>query len=155
MVEWNVTINLFFIRTSDRTTKEEPNPSKKQIDEYMRKGTKYKELLADMYLYDEYGKMPTKIKYMNGGKLSYTLSADEALFPTKESVISNILENSFEDGMYGAQPGSHGVYPTKKQYVVYGSHKAYEELGLIDCRKRASITVKKSVAKNKKKASVK
>ena len=120
---WQVTIKLFFIRTNHEfTTKEEPNPTKKQLDVYMRKGSKYKTYLEDMYTYGEYGKMPTKIKYSDGGKITYQLSSTienymgKPVFSTKQSVIEDIMFNSLEDGMYGASPGSHGVYPTKKKY---------------------------------------
>ena len=120
MATWNVSIQLYFTRTNgERTKKEEPNPTKKQLDAYMRKGSKYKKYMEDMYLYGDYGYMPKKIKYCDGGKLSYELSGEvlnyykKKVFPTKESVLQDIMESSFEDGMYASSPGSHGVYPTK------------------------------------------
>ena len=167
MTKWNVTIELFFQRTNgERTTAEEPNPTKKQLDAYMREGTKYKRFLEDMYLYGEYGKKPSKIKYSDGGKLSYELNGDVkdfkgiVIFPTAESIKDDIMNNSFEDGMYGAEPPSHAVYPTKKkyEYTSYNGKKYvnYEELGVIDCRNEKTIRVKKVESKKKRpKASVK
>ncbi len=156
MTIWKVTIQFFFKRTNlDRTKKEEPNPTKKQLDAYMRKGSKYKQYLEDMYMYGDYGEMPKKIKYRNGGKLSYELSNTPMMynyntkskipvFPTAKSVVDYIMGDSFEDGLFEGEPGSAGVYPTKNKYKNNGSpNKYYEELGVIDCRKKATIIVKK------------
>jgi hypothetical protein len=166
MTNWTVTIKLYFVRTNDGyTTKEEPNPTKKQLDTYMKKGSKYKTYLADIYSYGEYGKMPTKIKYSDGGILRYELDGKakdfmgNLVFPTTESIKEDIMSNSFEDGMYEAPPPSHGVYPTKKKYEYSFNGKTksnYEELGVIDCRNRATIKVNKVTTKKKSpKASIK
>jgi len=62
MTKWGVTIQLFFTRTNfDYTIMNEPNPTQKQFDAYMRKGSKYKFFLKDMYGYGVYGQIPSKI----------------------------------------------------------------------------------------------
>ena len=160
MKNWNVQLQLYFVRSNyDVSEKTEPNPTQKQLDAYMRKGSKYKKYLEDMYTYGEYGEMPRKIKYTSGGKLIYTLKSKKShwnnkiIYNTKKDILEDILNNSFEDGMYGAGPGSHGVYPTKKQYnyVNYkGQHqKSYEELGLIDCRNTKTIKIEEIKSKPK------
>ena len=151
MTKWGVTIQLFFTRTNfDYTIMNEPNPTQKQFDAYMRKGSKYKFFLKDMYGYGVYGQIPSKIKYIDGGKLSYELDKSindyqgKSVFPTVDSIKEDIMNNSFEDGMYQLTVPSHGVYPTKKKYLpIYGTESVYEELGVIDCRTRASISVQK------------
>ena len=151
MADWIVTIKLYFMRTNiDRTIKEEPNPTMKELDAYMRKETRYETYIEDLYLYGEYGEMPEKIKYTQGGEISYQIKNN--IFATKKSVIEDIMSNSLEDGMFGASAPSHGVYPTKKKYSYsYNNGKIYsqhEELGVIDCRKKSTIVVEK-VAKTK------
>ena len=161
MATWKVTMRLHFIRTNDEiSTKQEPNPTQKQLNAYMRKGSKYKLYLADMYSYGDYNKMPSKIKYSDGGTLSFELSgkiknySGNPVFPSKKSVIDDILGSSFEDGMYESGPGSAGVYPTKKKYLYNGMGNAFHhELGVIDCRNKATITVEKVEIKKKSRTS--
>ena len=158
MTKWKVTIQLYFIRTNfDVTRKEEPNPTKKQLDNYMReeevlhyrKEPRYKNYVYDMYFEDD--EYLTEIEYSDGGKISYVLDGRIYLFrvedlfgvgglPTAESVKQDIMKMSFEDTMYKGRPPSHAVYPTKNKY-----DGAYEELGVIDCRKKASISVRKKI----------
>ena len=151
--KWQVTIKLFFVRTNDESN--EPNPTQKELDGYMRRGTgRYKMYLYNIYGEFEYKFMPKKIKYHDGGKLSYELDATDPKgnlrFPTAKSVKEHILDNSFEDGLFEGNPGELAVYPTRNQYIhsytyegINYTSKYYDELGVIDCRKRSSIVVKK------------
>lgn len=65
------------------------------------------------------------------------------LFNIKQSIIDHILNDSFEDGLYDGGPGSHCVYPTKHKY-----DDRHEELGLIDCRRKANIPFEKVQSKS-------
>ena len=165
MKKWNIQLQLYFIRTNDDVSENnEPSPTSKQLDTYMRKGTKYKEYLKDMYIYGDYGEMPKNIKYTTGGKLSYTLTSKKStwnnkiIYSSKRDILDDILRSSFEDGMYGAGPGSHGVYPTKKQYKYVNyqgkNQKSYEELGVIDCRNSKTIKIEEIKPKVKSKSSI-
>ena len=142
-----VTMKLFLKRVNlDRTKKEEPNPTEEELDAYMRKGSKYNKYLAELYKYGEYGKMPTKIIYSDGGFLSYELSPSETnyknrvIFPKAESVIKDIMENPIEDGLGGFEWGSPFYYPTTNKY-----DRVYEALCFIDCQNKKTITVEKKI----------
>lgn len=149
MFSWSVTMKLYLTRVNvDRTKKEEANPTIKELDAYMRKGSKYKTYLREMYIYGDYGKLPSKIKYNDGGKLSFELSPTETnykrqvIFPTTKSVIDDIMDNSIEDGLGGFENESPFYYPTKKKYGG-----VYEPLCFIGCQKRPNISVKKKLTK--------
>lgn len=127
---------MFFIRTNENSV--EPDPTQKQLDVYMRKNKRYEQYLEAMYAYGNYNEMPTDIKYSNGGKLSYTLRSkylylrDTIKYNSKKEIKQDILEDSFEDGLFSGMPGTAGVYPTRK---------TNEELGVIDCRKSKNIVI--------------
>ena len=140
---WKVTLQLFFKRTSIHPLTIEPNPTLKDIDAHMKKKKNYIEYVKDIFYYGDYGEMPKNIKYLGQGKISFILKEKtgnygETLFKYKKDIINHIMNESFEDGLYGGGPGSHGVYPTKHKYE-YG----YDELGVIDCRKLSNIHVEK------------
>jgi hypothetical protein len=141
-----VTMKLFLKRVNvDRTETEEPNPTKKQLDTYMRKGKKYNKYLTDMYSLRDDVKTPTKIKYSDGGILSYELSPsnykNRVIFPTADSVIDDIMEKQIEDGW--SLEDDPFYYPTKKKYE--GGYN--EILCFIGCQNRKTITVKKKITK--------
>jgi hypothetical protein len=149
---WKVILQLFFVRTTNRVC--EPNPTIEEIDKHMKKNKNYIEYVKDIFYYGDYGEIPMKITYHGKGKLSFVLKdklnfAGNELFKFKKDVIEHILNESFEDGLYGGGPGSHGVMSTKNKY-----DNSYEELGLIDCRKKSNIIVEKIESPKSKSNSV-
>jgi len=152
--KWHVTLKLFFKRTNDESS--EPNPTQKQIDAYMRKNRKYRDYVFNIYEEASYVSknaniLPKKIKYESGGRLSFEIPKLPMFF-TAQKVKDYILYNDFEDGMFEAMPGNGPVWPSKYEKEdryftsehTYKYFKYFPELGVIDCRKKSSIVVKKA-----------
>jgi len=63
MTKWSVEIRLESTRYLRCDV--QPNPTNKQVDTYMRKGSKYKKCIEEMY-----SKKPSKIKYSESSLLN-------------------------------------------------------------------------------------
>ena len=115
MSNWKVTINLYFVRTNEeRTVKQEPNPSKNELDSYMREGLRYKTYLGDMYMYGEYGDMPTHITYKSGGILTFQIEK-KPLFATKKTLSKPESKLIFDPELAQSQ----FILKNIKKYVSY------------------------------------
>jgi len=97
MTKWSVEIRVDFTRMIRCPTPQ--NPTNKQVDAYMRKGSKYKKCIEEMF-----SKKPSKIKYSDGGKLTFEL--DNIVYPTAKSVKDSIkdIEISYPTKHYGNSP---------------------------------------------------
>jgi hypothetical protein len=111
---WKVSFKFKFIRTWEDTIPPRvspvplPNPTEQQLNIFMR--TRYLEFIKSMFVYDEYGKMPTNIRLNDHNVVSFEVEKGN-IFPTADSVIRFIRSVSFADGVWEGQPGSAGVYP--------------------------------------------
>jgi hypothetical protein len=114
---WKVSFEFKFIRTwEDGIPKPlfpnpTPSPTKEQLNNYMR--TRYKDFLESLFVYDEYGKMPSNVSLDSNNVVSFQLEKGE-VFPTAESVIKFLKYTSLADGVWEGMPGSAGVYPDPK-----------------------------------------
>ena len=123
------------------------------IDEFMKKDYNYQTFGESVMGYyeqtEEYlGQRPfSDFKYEDGGVISFTFSykvtPSDKKSPSPERIKKNILYDSFEDGMYEADPGSEAVVASNykcKDSFGYGGYR-HKELGLIDCRDEDCIDI--------------
>jgi hypothetical protein len=123
------------------------------IDEFMKRDYNYETFGASVMGYyeqtEEYlGQSPfSDFEYEDGGVISfifsYKVTPSDKKAPTPDIIKKSILNDSFEDGMYEAQPGSEAVvaanYKCKDDFGYGGYH--HKELGLIDCRDEDRIDI--------------
>ena len=140
-----VELQVFFYRTNDDY--DEPDLTDEELDAFMKNETiwavegprflHYAENviyggIIDMDLID------LEASYQDGGKIIFSFNLDGYRSKTLEEIKYDIIHQSFEDGMYEADPGSESVVPVR----TYKEGRKSDELGLIDCRRDDCVQVK-------------
>lgn len=142
-----VTLQLFFIHTRNEVS--EPSLSENELDDFMKdtpfwgvKGSRYIHF-AESIMYgmiNDVDLIDLQVSYQNEGKLTFSFNLEGCRLKTLEEIKDDILHQSFEDGMYETEPGGEAVVPTRNMHGE-PDDEDFEELGLIDCRRKDCIEV--------------
>jgi hypothetical protein len=111
------------MNNNTRNTIESANaPTNNQLSNYMNQmnGNKkfYERYLENLYSYGNYSETP-KVKNYKNATVRYIIdpkkkgffNENKVVFPNTKSIKNNLNRTSLANGIWGAPPGSHGVYP--------------------------------------------